>query len=83
MNQEKIGKFIKSLRIKNGYSQSQLAAKLNVTSLRHTAPRIKRHRSQSQRKLNVSVDYCSPLTSFVPLLGLPKKSYVKIYIAVD
>ena len=32
MNQEKIGKFIKSLRIKNGYSQSQLAAKLNVTS---------------------------------------------------
>ena len=32
-------------------------------------PRIKRHRSQSQRKLNVSVDSCSPFASLMPLLG--------------
>ena len=45
-----------------------------VNTTKGTAPRIKRHRSQYQRKLNVSVDYCSPLhfTSFrvVALLGL-------------
>ena len=35
-------------------------------------PRIKRHRSQSQRKLNVSVDSCSPFASLMPLLGTRK-----------
>ena len=33
-------------------------------------PRIKRHRSQSQRKLNVSVDSCSPFASLMPVLNL-------------
>ena len=33
-------------------------------------PRIKRHRSQSQRKLNVSVDSCSPFATLMPMLGL-------------
>ena len=33
-------------------------------------PRIKRHRSQSQRKLNVSVDSCSPFATLMPVLNL-------------
>ena len=35
-----------------------------------TAPRIKRQRSQSHRKLDVSADSCSTLAPLVPLLGL-------------
>ena len=40
----------------------------HLISLVH--PRIKRHRSQSQRKLNVSVGVCSHFASLMPLLGL-------------
>ncbi len=36
----------------------------------NTTPRVKQHRSQQQRKLNVSVDCCSSLAALVPLLGL-------------
>ena len=40
----------------------------NIEILRLFGARNKRHRSHLQRKLNVSFDACSSLTTFVPLL---------------
>ena len=47
-----------------------------------TAPRDKRQRSQSQRKLDVSADSCSPLTTLVPLLGFPPTYSQKLTISL-
>ena len=41
---------------------------MNIEILRLFGARNKRHRSHLQRKLNVSFDACSSLTTFVPLL---------------
>ena len=51
---------------------------LFVALLIEYAPRRKRQRSHSQRKLNIFVGSCSTLTSFVPLLGAKKKG-LKIF----
>ena len=47
-----------------------LALNGNICAFALIRHRIKRQRSHSQRKLNVYVDLCSPLTSFVPLRWL-------------